>query len=182
LRKQLLSTLCSGLLAIAACATAQADPPTEYEVKAAFIHNIAKFVEWPDKAASGPRELKLCILGKNPFGSAIETLHNKTIGTMRWEVATVSPKDDLSSCRVLYISASESANLEQLLNSTKGRAVLTIGDTEGYAVRGVIINFYMEGNKVRFEINAHAIKQARLNISAQLLNLARIVSAPGELR
>ena len=177
-----MAAICSGLFAVAACATVRADLPTEYEVKAAFIHNIAKFVEWPEMGRSRTGELRLCILGKNPFGSALETLRNQPIGAMSWGVVNITQKSDLSGCQVLFIAASESTNLEQILHSIKGNAVLTIGDAEGYAVRGVIINFYMEGNKVRFEINMQAIKHSRLNISVQLLNFARIVSATGEVQ
>jgi hypothetical protein len=76
---------------------------------------------------------------------------------------------------VLFIAASESGNLDRILGSIGNNSVLTIGDSPGYAEQGVMVNFYLEENKVRFEINREAAARARLGISSQLLKLARIV-------
>ena len=167
-----------GAALAAVCASAQAAPPAEYEVKAAFIHNIAKFVEWPAATrTAGP--LKLCILGQSPFGSALDALQGKSIGNKVWEVLPAKPNTNLRECGVLFIAASESDNLSQILERLQGSPVLTMGDSDGYAAQGVMVNFYIEQNKVRFEINLGAASRAGLKISSQLLKLARIVAESG---
>ncbi len=181
LRRQVLIMLLGVALAAATCASVHAGPPTEYEVKAAFIHNIAKFVEWPEAVpASGP--LKLCILGQDPFGSALDVLRGKTVHDKVWEVLHANSNTSLRECGVLFIAASERSNLKQVLDATKGSAVLTVGDSEGYAEQGVVVNFYLQDNMVRIEVNLDASKRAGLNISSQLLKLARIVQESGGAR
>jgi hypothetical protein len=161
------------------CTGAQAAPLGEYEVEAAFVHNIAKFVEWP--ASVGAKgTLRLCILGQGPFGQAAENLlSDKPLDNMVWEVAPVSTSADLSECQVLFIEASEAGNLPRLLDSLKDSPVLTVGNTDGYGEQGVIVNFYLEQDKVRFEINLAATNRVGLKISSQLLKLARIVQPKG---
>lgn len=158
--------------------TLQAAPANENEVKAAFIHNIAKFVEWP-AAISRRGSMRLCILGQPPFTEAVALLQGKPIGGMVWEVQPVNSRTRLDECRVLFIAASESSNLRRVLEDIKGRATLTVGDTNGYAAQGVMLNFYPEQGKVRFEINVDAARRAGLKIGSQLLKLARIVQESG---
>ncbi len=156
--------------------------PTEYEVKAAFIHNIARYVEWPPTPGNTPSTMRLCVLGENPFGNALDILRNKKVGNLAWEVVPVVPKTNLKECRVLFIAASESGKLRQILDGINGSAVLTLGDADGYAERGVMANFYLKDSMVRFEINTGAAKRAGLNISSQLLKLARIVQQSGGMQ
>lgn len=156
-----------------------AAPLAEYEVKAAFIHNIAKFVEWP-ATSSVSGSARLCVAGKDPFGDALDALQGKPVGAANWEVVRVDGGRSLKECRVLFIAASERAHLTRILASIEGSPVLTVGDTEGYAGQGVMVNFYLEENRVRFEINRKAAARAGLAISAQLLKLARIVSGAGQ--
>lgn len=157
---------------------AVADSANEYEVKTALVHNIAKFVEWP--ASAGVKEtLRLCILGSGPFGAAADGLRGKPVGAKVWAVAPVNSRTNLKECQVLFIGAAEAANLPRLLEDLKGSPVLTVGDTEGYAERGVMVNLFLEQNKVHFEINNGAAGRAGLRISSQLLKLARIVTDPG---
>jgi hypothetical protein len=178
LNRQVLVVLLGAALAAVTCASARAAPPTEYEVKAAFIHNIAKFVEWP-AAPPTDGKLRLCIVGQDPFGSALDSLRGKRVGDKVWEVLPAKPNSNLRECGVLFIAASERNNLGQLLDATKGSPVLTVGDSEGYAGHGVMVNFYLEQDRVRFEINAESANRAGLKISSQLLKLARIVREPG---
>jgi hypothetical protein len=171
--KRLMAALCMMMPLVAAAA-----PPSEYEVKAAFIHNIAKFVDWP--AALPPSgSARLCLLGSNPFGNALDTLQGKPLGRLNWEVVQPGSGNGLKNCRVLFIAASERDSLENVLQSVGGSPVLTMGDTAGYAERGVMVNFYLEENKVRFEINREAAARAGIGISSQLLRLARIVREEG---
>jgi hypothetical protein len=178
--KRLVTLLCGALLALH-CASVRADAPTEYEVKAAFIHNIAKFVEWPVRPAAGG-SLRLCILGQSPLTEAAGLLQGKQVGDLVWEVRSVDSRSRLNECQVLFVAASESDNLRRVLEGLNGSAVLTVADSDGYAAQGVMVNFYIEQNKVRFEINAGAASRAGLRISSQLLKLARIVAEPGEMK
>lgn len=148
--------------------------PSEYEVKAAFIYNIAKFVSWPPGREASTEHLTLCILGNDPFGKALDVVRGKGSGSKVWEIRYQRVTDNLQACQILFIAASEAGHLEEVLAGLDG-AVLTIGDSEGFAVRGSMINFFMEDRKVRFEINLDAAHRARLNISSQLLRLAKIV-------
>lgn len=160
------------------CSSVQAAPPSEEEVKAAFVHNIAKFVEWP-ASADARGVLRLCTLGQGSFGAAAGSLRGKPVGGAIWEVEQASTRANLKECQVLFIEPSEASDLPRLLDSLKGNPILTVGDSEGYAEHGVVINFYLEQNKVRFEINVDAARRAGLKISSQLLKLARIIQPMG---
>jgi len=163
------------------CASAHAAPPSEYEVKTAFIHNIASFVKWPAAPSAGGK-LRLCILGSSPFTEAAGVLVGEQIDGLVWEVQHVDSRTGLQECQVLFIAASEGGNLRRVLAGLNGSAVLTVGDSDGYAEQGVVVNFYSGQNKVRFEINEDAARRAGLKISSQLLKLARIVRDAGGVK
>lgn len=169
--------LLSLVLTMLGNAVAQAGQPGEYEVKAAFIHNIAKFIEWPAPVSGG--KLRLCILGDDPFGENIGVLRGKALGERVWEVHPVGRSADLKSCQVLFIAASEQGDIGRIRQRLNGSAVLTVGDTPGYAEQGVMVNFYLEENKVRFEINRAASARGGFRIGSQLLRLGRIVAEQG---
>jgi len=155
--------------------------PTEYEVKAAFIYNFAKFVDWPPKLGGDAHPLRLCVLGKNPFGSALEEIKGKAVKERKLEVALLDLAASARECDLLFISASAEKHLERIVALSRGAEVVTIGDTEGFAQQGVMINFYSENGKVRFEINLDTVRRGGLKVSSKLLILARIVD-PQSLR
>lgn len=171
--KKLAAVLCMMLPCMAA-----ATPPSEYEVKAAFIHNIAKFVEWPGALPSSG-SARLCLAGGDPFAGALDALRGKQVGSLLWEIVPVNARSNLKACRVLFIAAAERDNLGGILAGIGTSPVLTMGDTDGYAARGVMVNFYLEEHKVRFEINHESAKRAGLGISSQLLKMVRIVGKAG---
>ncbi len=117
--------------------------------------------------------------GQSPFGGALDSLQGRAIGDKVWAVSSAQPDTDLRECGVLFIAASERSRLGRILDGIKGSAVLTMGDSEGYAGQGVMVNFYIEQNKVRFEINKDAVGRAGLKVSSHLLKLARIISEEG---
>ncbi len=170
----LLLLLATGLSQISAVAQTLG----EYQVKAAFIYNIAKFVDWPP--GIDEKDVRVCIVGTSPFGDSMDALQGKPVNGRPIAVANVDNSADFGSCQILFVSSSEAGNLENILRGVLGNPVLTIGDTGGFAQRGVALNFYLENQKVRFEINLDAAKRARLNISSQLLKLARIVRDQGQ--
>jgi hypothetical protein len=144
---------------------------SENELKTAFIYQIAKFIEWPSSSAP----LRLCVLGGNPFGTALETLRGKRINERKLDVTLLDMSADIHECRVLFIATPAERHLERIAALSRGTGVLTIGDTEGLARRGAMINFFLENGKVRFEVNLEAVQQSGLKISSKLLSLARIV-------
>jgi hypothetical protein len=148
----------------------------EYEVKAAFLYNFTKFVEWPTEATTDAgATFNLCVLGEDPFGKAFDSIQGEKIVNKKLVINRFKELHALEKCRILYISESEEERLTQILKSLKGLHILTVSDSEGFAQHGVIINFYMEGNRVRFEINVDAARRSGLKISSKLLNLAKIV-------
>lgn len=149
----------------------------EYEIKAAFIYNFAKFVEWPEDAfgrADAP--LIIGIVGKDPFGKMIDhAVEGRRANGRTVEIKRVNWGAEVKLCHILFVSSSESGKMGQLSELVKNAPVLTIGETPGFASRGGIINFTEEEGKVRFEINVDAAKRARLTISSKLLSLAKVV-------
>jgi uncharacterized protein DUF4154 len=172
---------CASLL-IAWSASAQANPSSEYAVKAAFLFHFAQFVEWPPEAfknATAP--LLYCTVGENPFNGELENaLSGKSIGGHPVRVQHVKQAQELQSCQILFIGIAEKKHLAATLESVKSSPVLTVGDSEHFAQQGGIIGFCQEENKIRFEINLGAAASARLRISAKLLSLAKTVLGHSE--
>lgn len=154
---------------------------SEYLIKAGFIYNFAKFVEWPSAAfAQTDSPIVIGVLGTDPFGSIIDRIvEDKKIGARGFVVKRLKwGKDlrDLKDCKILFVSASEKPHIDEILQMVKGLPILTVGETPGFAERGGIIRFTLEDNRVRFEVNVEAARQSELNISSRLLTLARIIS------
>ena len=156
---------------------AQSQGTGEYQVKAAFLYNFAKFVEWPSEAFINVRTpLVVGVIGDDPFGSDLERMINgKTVNGRQMTIKRLKWGQNLRDCHILFISSSERNRLAQIIENLRGASVLTVGEMDKFAEQGGHINFIMENNKVRFEINASAAEQARLKISSRLLVLAKTV-------
>jgi hypothetical protein len=172
------------LIRVALCSvaiTAQAQSATEYQVKAAFLFNFAKFVEWPPESfpvADAP--LEICVLGQDPFDRDFEQLIvEKTVNGHRIEVVHPDGLPQARACHILFIASTEKPQIRQILLGVKGASVLTVGDTPGFAQLGGTINFVLDENRVRFEINLKAAELSHLKLSARLLTVAKLV-LPGE--
>ena len=153
---------------------------SEYLIKAGFIYNFAKFVEWPTASFAQPDSpIVIGILGTDPFGNLIDRIiENKKIGARGLVVKRLKWDTDLKNlkeCKILFVGASEKAHLDDLVQIVKSLPILTVGETPGFAERGGVIRFVLEDNRVRFEINVEAAHQADLTISSRLLTLARII-------
>jgi YfiR/HmsC-like len=166
-----------GILALLVSgADAQETKRGEYEVKAAFIYNFLKFVQWPDKAFSeNPSTINVCIVGEDPFGSAIKIFQGEKVSNKTIEINRPESLHGVKNCQVLFISRSEKERLPQILKAIRGLNILSIGDTDMFEHQGVIINFSLVQDKVRFEIDINAARQAGIRISSKLLSLARAV-------
>ena len=143
----------------------------EHEVKAAYLYNFTKFIEWPD----GKAVLQLCLLGKNAVTGALEAFKDKTVGERRLVLTYPEASSNLAECDLLFIGEQEDRHLERILAVTQGRRMLVVGDGEGNAQRGTMFNFYSEGGRIRFEINYAAVRRSGLKISSKLLSLGRMV-------
>jgi len=156
----------------AAAAQAKSRPLTEPEVKAAFLYNFARFVQWPGSELS--LRVDLCVVGGDPFGGALRTIEGKPLGQAAALLVRRVDPGALSGCNLVFIPASEKDRLGQVLQAAKGGRLLTIGDGPDFAQSGTVIGLYPDGNTIRFEINVDAARRSRLAISSQLLRLARI--------
>ena len=180
-----------GLILFAACslvcartlAKAQTQPLTESQIKAGFLFNFTKFVEWPPDAFADPGvPLVLGIVGDNPVTDLlVETAAGKIVNGRAVIVRRFKEGQDLRSCHILFVSSSEGKHVPQILETVKGSRVLTVSETSGFVQSGGMINFFVEGNKVRLEINLDAAARASLKISAKVIAVARLVSgeSPG---
>ncbi len=163
------------LLALAACLCIP--PPAgaaaygEHEIKAAYLYNFAKFVDWPEDKSL----LHLCLFNKGAVAGALEAIKDKSMGERKLALSYPAAASNLAECDMLLVTEAEERNLERILAITQGRRVLVAGDGEGYAQRGAMFNFYLEGGRVRFEINLAAIRRSGLKISSKLLSLGRMV-------
>jgi hypothetical protein len=157
------------------CARANAQEASEYQVKAAFLYNFAKFVEWP--AGTGvDAPLVIGVLGKDPFGSQIDrAVEGKTVNGRRLMIKRFSSLEAYEYCHILFVSSSEKNNLAHIIAAVRNSSVLTVSETERFAHIGGIINFVTIENRIRFEINQAAAERAGLKISSKLLSLARVV-------
>jgi uncharacterized protein DUF4154 len=158
-------------------AAGQQDSAGEYELKAAMLHNLTRFVEWPTSAyADAQAPTVLCILGQDPFGSSLASIVSRqAVNGRRTEIRHISNDKEIRGCHVLYISSSERKSIVAILSTLKGASVLTVGETAQFAARGGMIQFSLEEKQVHFEINLEAASEADLKISSRLLVLARIV-------
>lgn len=161
--------------------SAQADPitPSEYQVKAAFIYNFAKFVEWPGSFDDG-RPFVIGILGRDPFGSMIDDeVAGKTIREKPIQIRRFSKIDDAAASNILYVSRSEAENVGQIVKRLGHMPILTVSDIESFPEQGGMVELLMEQNRVRFAINVVMVERAGLKPSSHLLKLARIVPGGG---
>lgn len=162
----------------------------EYKIKAAFLYNFIKFVDWPEEKTDDPKEpIIIGIVGKDPFGEAFEPMTKKQIkgrnglisrfeGMEKLKKSGKTDKsaiESLRKCHLIFICSSEEKNITDIINLVDKHSVLTVGENPNMLKSGGMINFVVEENKVRFEINLTAAKNSKLKIRSQLLRLAKNV-------
>jgi hypothetical protein len=156
-----------------ASATMRAQTASEPALKAAFLYNFARFAEWPADAAAGP--LTICVLGDAALADALDgTVKGRTIDSRQVAVSRVKP-DGIRACHVLYLTGVDPQRARQIIDELKNAPVLTVSDSELFAINGGIAGLFVEQGKMRFAINVEAAQHARLRISSRLLTLAKIV-------
>lgn len=162
---------------------AQAPSPSEFEVKAAYLYNLGKFVEWPEPALAHDDSFAICVLGRDPFGPILDaTLAGQTLKGKPAVARRIAGVQDAAGCRILFISASQRAQVAHILAAVSRVPVLTVSDIEGFAARGGMVQFVPDDLGVRFELNVASAARAGLTFSAQLLRVAKSVrGAPSEI-
>jgi hypothetical protein len=161
---------------------AQQPKPKEYEVKAAYLYNFGRFVRWPaDVVTAQDNSFPICVLGRDPFGPTLDsTLVGETLDGKPVVVRRISRAEDVGDCRIMFISSTEENHLKQILAALDKGLVLTVSDMPDFSRRGGMIQFVLEGSKVRFEINLASAEAARLTVSAELLKVAATVRKNGQ--
>ena len=149
-------------------------------IKAGFIEKFTHFVQWPDEAVSNDSSgsFVISVIGENTFGSTLEELFSKVeINNKQVEVEFISSAENIGQSMILFVSGSERRNLNEILNYTSGKPILTISDSEGFGEKGVLINMFTEGDYIRYEVNQRALNKSGLKVSSLLLNYAVIIKS-----
>jgi hypothetical protein len=145
----------------------------EYQLKAAFLFNFAKFVEWPTTAFNGAdAPFGICVLGENPFGFALEeTVRGGEVAGKRFAIRKISDARQAAGCHILFMGASEQRRSRAVLEELKGFSILTVGETDDFLSNGGVIQFKLKNSQLRFEIDADAAAREKLKISSKLMSL-----------
>lgn len=152
----------------------ETDSSREYLIKAAFVYNFAKFVQWPeDSFARSDAPLIFAILGEDPFGSALKTLEDKKVRGRAIEIRKTKRLEDLERSHILFVAPSEYQRVQAIMDKIAGWPVLAVSDIDGFAQQGGFIQLYVKESKIRFEVNSTTVNQSGLVISSQLLKLAQ---------
>jgi hypothetical protein len=158
---------------------AAAQDPLEHEVRAAFVYNFAKFIEWPG-AALAPDAFRICVVGDDRFARALDpTIAGESVqGRPMIRVDPPAP-DAVSECQILYVGRQEPARASRALAAARKGHTLTVGDPPNFLQEGGAVRFLLEGGRVRFDVNLDAVEQAGLSMSSKLLRVARRVEGGG---
>ena len=167
--------LCIGLI-VPLSAFAQ---QSESTMKAVFLEHFTRFIEWPESSnvADPSSPFFIGVIGENPIELILDQIYaEQNIKNKKVEILHFSTVDEICDCHILFIPSSSKERLPEILLYTKEKPILTVSDTKGFAEKGVHINFYLAGDKIKFEINEGAVHEAGLIMSYRLLSLARIVN------
>ena len=151
----------------------------EYEVKAAFLARFADYISWPGETGidHASKPFVIGIIGKSPIRAYLEDLVvPKGIKGKKVAVRYFTSPEEINDCHILFIAASAEEDLTRILAVTKNKPILTVGDTENFSEKGLYINLFQEGTRIRFEINETGLRSSALVVNPQLLKLARIVN------
>ena len=172
----ILLTVFSILICLGTNKAAYAENLAEYEVKAAFIMNFARFTIWPDAAMSTAEEtVDLCIVGDQSLEPAFQSIKGKLIDRRALDIIFKNQDDNLDECDILFIAGADQVSAAKILAEVQGRPTLTIGEEKDFAEHGGNINFIIIDGKLRFEINRASTWQQGLRLSSRLLGLAILV-------
>lgn len=165
------------VLVLCAITSAFANATPEYQVKAAFLFNFSQFVSWPPRAfGSANAPIVIAVLGRDPFGTVLDAIvSGERVNGHPLAVRRYGDVSQVEDCQILFIDRSKSAQLPEILQALRGRAILTVSDIEGSAQSGVMIDLVTRNDHIRMHINLAAARASGLTVSSQLLKLARII-------
>jgi hypothetical protein len=155
---------------------AQSPKPTDYDVKAVYLYNFGRFVEWPASVTAKSDSFTVCVLGQDPFGPALDaTLAGETIGGKSVAAKRISNPPEAVRCQIVFITSVEDSRFNKIIEALDREAVLTVSDMPQFSQRGGMIQFVSEENRIRFEVNLTATQRAGLTLSSELLKVATVV-------
>ena len=171
------AALLFALCLLSPAVAAEAEVSKEYQVKAAFLYNFTKFVEWPaEKFPATNAPIVIGVLGRNPFGTALaETVKDRKVNGRAIQIRVVSVAAEINGLHVLFVATAEEHRLGEIAAALRAGGVLGVGESAAFLARGGTIRFVPEGDKLRFDIDMNAAELAQLKVSAQLQKLARTV-------
>lgn len=149
-----------------------------YVLKAVYLEKFSRFITWPEECLMDDlnQPFIISIIGKSPLTENLEQIYAiQEIKKKRVIIQQIEDLKDIEGSHILFIAESEKKNLDKIISLTKHQPILTVGETKGFAEKGVLINFYESDNKLRFEINETAVLKSPLQMSFYLLNSAKIV-------
>jgi hypothetical protein len=159
------------LLAAGSARVAHADDldiGREEQMKAAYLFNFTKFIEWP---VSAKRPIRICFMGApGVHASLTASVAGKKIGARSIATVVLQAADSWLGCDVIYLDASVDANA--LVQVAPGDAALTVSDADEFTRHGGVIRLFKHENRLRFDINLDNARRAGLKISSNLLKLA----------
>ncbi len=150
----------------------------EYKIKAAYLYNFSKFTTWPaDISFEEGQSFTICILGKDPFGTVITPIENKTVHGQQIKLLYfLHMHPDVSECKIVFIAETRSKKVQSILKTLSGLSILTVGQSSQFAITGGIIGFVIQNNRVQFQINETAAQRAQLFFDSRLLRLGQRVT------
>lgn len=182
LKRRMLPGWIAAVLAMVlpASAVAVQPTPTQYDVEAAYLVRFTEFLRLPPEIASGP-SLDICVLGEDPFRGALKKLsESQRAGRQPIHARGTQTVNDLKGCAIVFLSNSESSQLDQDLKMLEGKDLLTVSDIPKFLEHGGMIQFLLEQDHVRFSINMNAVNRTRIGISSELIKVAKnVVGGPG---
>ena len=180
MHRRLVTVVCALSCMAGARPRAQAPAPSEYDVKAAYLYNFGRFVQWPDGERRTAESFDICVVGRDPFGAALDrVVTGATIGKRPVQARRLATADATEGCHVLFVGAPDERQAADLLAEVGRADVLTVGDTPRFLDHGGMIRFVVDGSRVRFEVNLESARAAGLTLSSDLLRVATAVRQAG---
>ena len=166
----------SALAVMAQLGQAEATSPSEYQVKAAFIYNFAKYAEWPSEVmGSRDKPFTLCIVGRDPSDSAFSSVEGRQVGGRPLKIRRDVRMEDIAGCHIAFISESEEHRLQSVLKSMASAPILTISDIDGFVEAGGAVGMFVADDRLKFDANFTALQRANIKVNSQVLWMARTV-------
>lgn len=158
------------LLLVAAYGPAQGDVSSEAEIKAAYLYNFTRFVQWKNLPETS--ELSLCVLNDREFWDALQPISGRSAQGRSITLSFIERFEPTASCDVLFVSLGPGRELSRIVEQAAGAGIMTVSDVEGFVDNGGVIGYVKQGNVIKFEINLEAARASELTFNSRLLELA----------